>query len=45
MQKFDEMYAMLPYEGSDVRAHYKVYAQWLAHQRTPPCKPAWRRPR
>jgi uncharacterized circularly permuted ATP-grasp superfamily protein len=32
MQKFDEMYAMLPYEGSDVRAHYKVYAQWLAHQ-------------
>ena len=32
MQKFDEMYAMLPFDGSDVRAHYKVYAQWLARQ-------------
>ncbi|RYF25868.1 MAG: circularly permuted type 2 ATP-grasp protein [Comamonadaceae bacterium] len=32
MQKFDEMYAMLPFEGSDVRAHYKRYGQWLAKQ-------------
>ncbi|HNZ90290.1 MAG TPA: circularly permuted type 2 ATP-grasp protein, partial [Acidovorax sp.] len=32
MQKFDEMYAMLPFEGSDVRVHYKRYGQWLAHQ-------------
>jgi len=32
MQKFDEMYAMLPFDGSDVRAHYKAYAQWLARQ-------------
>jgi hypothetical protein len=30
MQKFDEMYAMLPFDGSDVREHYKRYAQWLA---------------
>ena len=30
MQKFDEMYAMLPFDGSDVRAHYKRYGQWLA---------------
>ena len=33
MLKFDEMYAMLPFEGSDVRAHYKRYGQWLAKQR------------
>ena len=32
MQKFDEMYAMLPFDGSDVRPHYKAYAQWLARQ-------------
>ncbi len=32
MQKFDEMYAMLPFDGSDVRSHYKSYAQWLARQ-------------
>lgn len=32
MQKFDEMYAMLPFDGSDVRTHYKAYAQWLARQ-------------
>lgn len=32
MQKFDEMYAMLPFDGSDVRHHYKAYAQWLARQ-------------
>ena len=29
---FDEMYAMLPFDGSDVRAHYKRYGQWLAQQ-------------
>ncbi|MFT4241381.1 MAG: circularly permuted type 2 ATP-grasp protein [Acidovorax sp.] len=32
MQKFDEMYAMLPFDGSDVREHYKRYAQWLSKQ-------------
>ncbi len=32
MQKFDEMYAMLPFDGSDVRAHYKRYAKWLGSQ-------------
>lgn len=32
MQKFDEMYASLPYAGSDVRDHYKRYAQWLVRQ-------------
>jgi hypothetical protein len=38
MQKFDEMYAMLPDAGptrwqrGDVRAHYKRYAQWLARK-------------
>ena len=32
MQKFDEMYAMLPFDGSDVREHYKRYAHWLAQQ-------------
>ena len=32
MQKFDEMYAMLPFDGSDVRDHYKRYAQWLGKQ-------------
>ncbi len=32
MQKFDEMYAMLPFDGSDARPHYKAYAQWLARQ-------------
>ena len=32
MQKFDEMYAMLPFDGSDVRQHYKRYAQWLGKQ-------------
>ena len=32
MHKFDEMYAMLPFDGSDVREHYKRYAQWLSKQ-------------
>ncbi|MGN1055808.1 MAG: circularly permuted type 2 ATP-grasp protein [Comamonas sp.] len=32
MQKFDEMYTTLPIEGSEVRSHYKPYAQWLARQ-------------
>ena len=32
MQKFDEMYAMLPSQGDDVRAHYTTYAQWLGRQ-------------
>lgn len=32
MQKFDEMYAMLPFDGSDVREHYKRYAHWLSQQ-------------
>src|SRR3990167_393312 len=32
MQKFDEMYAMLPFDGSDVREHYKRYAQWFSKQ-------------
>ena len=34
MQKFDEMYAMLPFDGSDVREHYKRYAHWLSRQPT-----------
>ena len=32
MSKFDEMYALLPFDGSDVREHYKRYAHWLAQQ-------------
>ena len=32
MQKFDEMYAMLPFDGSDVREHSNRYAHWLAQQ-------------
>lgn len=32
MHRFDEMYEMTPFEGSDVRPHYKDYAQWLARQ-------------
>ena len=32
MQKFDEMYTMLPFEGSDVRPHYRRYGQWLVRQ-------------
>ncbi len=32
MQNFDEMYAILPFDGSDVRGHYKRYAQWLSQQ-------------
>ena len=32
MQKFDEMYASLPFQGSDVRDHYKRYGQWLGKQ-------------
>ena len=32
MDRFDEMYAATPFEGSDVRAHYKTYRQWLARQ-------------
>jgi uncharacterized circularly permuted ATP-grasp superfamily protein len=34
MLKFDEMYTMLPTEGSDVRAHYRRYGQWLSRQST-----------
>src|SRR5256885_11476822 len=32
MHPFDEMYTMTPFDGSDVRLHYKDYAQWLARQ-------------
>lgn len=32
MQKYDEMYTLLPFDGSDVRDHYRSYAQWLAQQ-------------
>ena len=32
MQKFDEMYAQLPFADGDVRAHYQAYAQWLQRQ-------------
>ena len=32
MQKYDEMYAQLPFQGSDVREHYKRYAHWLSQQ-------------
>jgi uncharacterized circularly permuted ATP-grasp superfamily protein len=32
MQKLDEMYVNLPYEGSAVRDHYRAYAQWLSQQ-------------
>ncbi|MCW5235870.1 circularly permuted type 2 ATP-grasp protein [Verminephrobacter eiseniae] len=32
MQKFDEMYAMLPLAGRAVREHYQRYAQWLDQQ-------------
>ncbi|AVS68448.1 hypothetical protein C8234_04445 [Paracidovorax avenae] len=32
MQKFDEMYEMLPFDGSDVRPHYQRYGQWLSRQ-------------
>lgn len=32
MQQFDEMYTVLPFGGSDVRAHYRHYGQWLAQQ-------------
>nr|WP_295567717.1 circularly permuted type 2 ATP-grasp protein [uncultured Stenotrophomonas sp.] len=32
MQKFDEMYEMLPFDGSDVRSHYQRYGQWLSRQ-------------
>ncbi|MFN3376260.1 MAG: circularly permuted type 2 ATP-grasp protein [Burkholderiaceae bacterium] len=32
MQKFDEMYARLPFDGSDVREHYQRYAHWLSRQ-------------
>ena len=32
MQNFDEMYVVLPFDGSDVRTHYKRYAQWLSQQ-------------
>lgn len=32
MQKFDEMYAMLPLAGRAVREHYQHYAQWLDRQ-------------
>ena len=45
MQKFDEMYALLPFDGSDVRAHYKRYGQWLARQAPKPCRRGVPRPR
>ena len=32
MKMFDEMYAALPYSGSEVRAHYRSYAHWLSQQ-------------
>ncbi|MBO9677881.1 MAG: circularly permuted type 2 ATP-grasp protein [Acidovorax sp.] len=32
MKKFDEMYEALPFDGSDIRPHYKRYGQWLALQ-------------
>src|SRR3989338_11071321 len=32
MQKFDEMYAILPFDGSDWLEHYKRYGHWLARQ-------------
>ena len=32
MQRFDEMYTQLPFDGSDVRAHYRRYGEWLARQ-------------
>jgi uncharacterized circularly permuted ATP-grasp superfamily protein len=32
MQKFDEMYATLPPQPDQVRAHYQSYSQWLARQ-------------
>ncbi|GAA4429267.1 circularly permuted type 2 ATP-grasp protein [Acidovorax lacteus] len=32
MQKFDEMYATLPFDGSDVREHYQRYGHWLSRQ-------------
>jgi uncharacterized circularly permuted ATP-grasp superfamily protein len=32
MNRFDEMYAQLPYAGAEVREHYQRYAQWLAQQ-------------
>ncbi|MGH6627273.1 MAG: circularly permuted type 2 ATP-grasp protein, partial [Burkholderiaceae bacterium] len=32
MQKFDEMYAKLPYDPERVREHYKAYDHWLARQ-------------
>ena len=32
MQKLDELYAMLPFDGSDVREHDMRYGQWLARQ-------------
>lgn len=32
MQRFDEMYAALPFASSPVRAHYQRYAQWLGQQ-------------
>ena len=36
MRKFDEMYTQLPYaffsQGEQIRAHYKIYDEWLARQ-------------
>ncbi len=32
MQKFDEMYARLPYDPARVREHYEAYEHWLARQ-------------
>ena len=32
MQKFDEMYTAVPFDGSEVRTHYGRYSEWLARQ-------------
>ena len=32
MNKFDEMYAQLPFIDSAVRPHYKIYLDWLKEQ-------------
>lgn len=32
MQKFDEMYTVVPYESGKERAHYSQYADWMTRQ-------------
>ncbi|HEY0201890.1 MAG TPA: circularly permuted type 2 ATP-grasp protein, partial [Burkholderiaceae bacterium] len=32
MRNFDEMYTRLPFDGSDIRDHYKGYGHWLGKQ-------------